>query len=448
MSLQERFDRRLAALALPAGPALVAVSGGPDSLALLDLLAHSGAARSLALHVAHVDHGIAPESGRVMEAVRDIASRYRLPFVGERLGLGPGATETAARQARYDWLERAARRLGAEVIFTAHHREDQIETVLMRILHGTGPAGLAGMARRRGRIARPLLGMSRAALADHVRGLGLPVWEDPANRDVRHLRSWIRVELLPLLRTRIPDLDRRLLRLARLAARQRAAWDALLDRDPALELRTECDGVSVAASPLRDYDSRTVEALLGALGRRAGCHVGPLRAARIERLLAGGRSGAVAQLGSGCAAELTFGRLRLFRGAGSDSPTGPARTDWSPVSIDTEAGQVELGAMRIRWSPEPAPPRLERTGMTSWFVPGTYRVRPWRPGDRIRPLGGVGRRLVVHCMQDARMARHVRATWPVVTAGETVVWVPGVCRSADALPAAGRPALRMDADLG
>jgi tRNA(Ile)-lysidine synthase len=435
-------------MALPPGPALVAVSGGPDSLALLDLLARSAAAASLALHVAHVDHGIAPDSGRVMDAVRDLASRYRLPFLGERLELGPRATETAARRARYDWLERTARSRGAGVIFTAHHREDQIETVLMRVLNGTGPAGLAGMAWRRGRIVRPLLGMSRAELADHVRTLGLPVWEDPANRDVRHLRAWIRIALLPLLRARIPDLDRRLLRLARLAARQRVAWDALLEREAALELRDEHDGVSVAAPPLRDYDSRTVEALLGALGRRAGCHVGPLRAARIERLLAGGRSGAVAQLGSGCAAELTFGRLRLFRGASSDSRDGFAAREWSPVSIDTGAGGAELGAMRLRWCLEAAPARLERTAMTSWFVPGTYQVRPWRPGDRIRPLGGTGRRLVVHCMQDVRMARHTRASWPVVTAGETVVWVPGVCRSADALPEAGHPALRMDADLG
>lgn len=448
MSLQERFDRRLAALALPPGPALVAVSGGADSLALLDLLARSSAARSLALHVAHVDHGIAAESSRVMNSVREIAAHYGLPFVGERLGLGSGATETAARQARYDWLDRTARGLGAELIFTAHHRDDQIETVLMRILNGTGPAGLAGMAVRRGRIVRPLLGVSRAALGDHARGLGIPVWEDPANRDVRHLRSWVRVELLPALRTRIPDLDRRLLRLARLAARHRAAWDALLEREAALELRDECDGVSVAASPLRDYDSRTVEALLGALGRRAGCHVGPLRAARIERLLAGGRSGAVAQLGSGCAAELTFGRLRLFRGASSDSLNGPDADDRPPVSIETAAGGAAFGTARLRWTTEAAPPRLERVAMTSWFVPGTYQVRPWRPGDRIRPLGGMGRRLVVHCMQDARMARHTRATWPVLTAGETIVWVPGVCRSADALPVAGQPALRIDAELG
>jgi tRNA(Ile)-lysidine synthase len=447
--LAERFDRRLAALALPPGPALVAVSGGADSLALLDLLARSPAAGALALEVAHLDHGIAPESPRVMEAVRSVAARYGLPFHGHRLDLGPHATETQARRARYDWLERTAVARGATVIFTAHHRDDQIETVLMRMLRGSGPAGLAGMAARRGRIVRPLLRFSRAALTGHVQSLGLAVWEDPANRDTRQLRSWIRIELLPALRTRIPDIERNILRLARLAARERAGWDSLLAGERALDLRVECDGVSVAASPLGDYDSTAVQALLGALGRRAGCQVGPVRAARIERLLAGGRSGAVAQLGHGCAIELTFGRLRLFRDVAHHSGNGANESPgWNPVVLEGSAGARAIGPWRIRWSTEPAPQRIERMATTSWLAPGNYRVRPWRPGDRIRPLGGRGRRLVVRCMQDARLARHVRPAWPVLESGGTVVWVPGVVRSAEALPEPGGPALRIDADLG
>lgn len=438
-SLVERVDRVLQLLEL-SGPAIVAVSGGPDSVALLDLVAQSGSAARLSLHVAHLDHGIHPASASVLEIVRGLATRYRLPFHGHRIELGAGATETRAREARYEWLEELAAEIGAGIIFTAHHRDDQVETVLMRILRGTGPAGLAGMAIRRGRVVRPLLAVPRTALVEHVRERGLPTWDDPANRDRRHQRSWVRTELLPFLRERVPDIDRRLARLAGQAGRQRAAWDRLLERE-GFDLRGECDGVSVAASPFSNYDSAVVGALLGALGRRAGCHVGPMRAARIEQLLAGGRSGAVVQLGQGCAAELSFGRLRLFQ---EQAPEG-ARGE---TSIEGAGGSKQLGRWRLAWKTEPAPDYLERLSMASWFSPGSYVVRCWKPGDRIRPLGGSGRRLVVRCMQDAHVARHTRAEWPVIEHGGTIVWVPGVSRSDEAIPAAGQPALRIDAHHG
>ncbi len=435
MTLQERLEARLRAMQL-SGPALVAVSGGPDSIALLDLLSNSAAAARLSIHVAHLDHGIHPESGKVMEAVRRITQRYGFSFLGHRLELGPDASETLARVARYEWLESEADRLGAGTIFLAHHRDDQIETVLMRLLRGSGSAGLAGMAIRRGRIVRPLLGFPRSELERHARGLGVEVWDDPANRDLRHDRVWIRRTVLPLLRERMPDLDRQLLRVARNAARERTAWDRLLDTE-VFELQGECDGISVAASPFGDYDSNVVRALLGALGRRVGCHVGPRRAARVEQLLAGGRSGAKAQLGTGCAAELTFGRLRLFREGSQESP--------SPVPLAGQVGATLLGPWELRWRSEPAPARIERISLATWVSPGAYQVRSWRSGDRIHPLGGSGRRLVVRCMQDVRIARHLRATWPVVEADGTIVWVPGVCRSAGALPAPGGEALRIDA---
>jgi tRNA(Ile)-lysidine synthase len=307
------------------------------------------------------------------------------------------------------------------------------------MLNGSGLAGIAGMAVRRGRIVRPLLGFPRRVLAAQVESRGLEVWHDPANTDRRHQRSWIRMELLPFLRGRYPDIDRTLLRLAGHARRSREAWEGLLEQERVFDLRPECDGVSVAASPFSNYDSSVVRALLGALGRRAGCHVGPMRAAQIEQLLAGGRSGAVAQLGNGCAAELTFGRLRLFRETEGPQP-------WKPGRINGESGRLRTGPMELAWKTEPAPEGMERNSKTTWFSPGTYLVRPWRPGDRIRPLGGTGRRLVVRCMQDAQIARHLRAAWPVVEAQGTVVWVPGVCRAAEALPEHAQPAVRIDAD--
>jgi tRNA(Ile)-lysidine synthase len=440
VTLAERFERHLSAMALPAGPALVAVSGGPDSLALLDLLARSAAATRFALHVAHADHGMSAGSADVAERVRGEAARYHLPFHVARFELGPAAGETLARTTRFAWFERLADQLAAELIFAGHQQDDQIETILMRVLKGSGPAGLAGIAPRRGRIVRPLLPFRREELAAYLQEVGLSAWEDPANRDPRHERSWIRGELLPALRQRVPCVDGNLLALGRQAAAARAAWDSVLERLPDLDVTLACDGVSVAASPLHGYDSSSVRALLGALGRRVGCLIGPQRAAQIERLLESGRSGAVAELGNGCAAELSFGRLRLFRGSAHPSP-------WMAQRLEGAAGELVAGGWRVAWRRTLAPDRLERSSTSSWFSEDAYVVRPWRAGDRIRPLGAGGRRLVVRCMQDARVPRSQREAWPVIEAAGTIVWVPGVCRADERIPRPETEAVRIDAQL-
>lgn len=440
MTLLERFDRHLASLELPRGVVLVAVSGGPDSLALLDLLVRAPAASGQSIHAVHVDHGIHPDSGAVAAQVRQAAEQYGLPLHLHTLALGPDATETRAREARYAALGRIARELRAVAICTAHHQDDQIETILMRVLRGSGPAGLAGMPSRRGALVRPLLPFRREELAEYLQERGIRAWDDPANLDLRHDRNWIRHRVLPILRERATDIELRILAVGRQAAANRAGWNRLLEDLPGLDLQRDAAGISLAVPPLRGYDSAVVRAVLGAAGRRVGIPIGPARAARLERLVKSGRSGAVAELGAGCAAELTFGRLRLFR-----RPAQPS--SWVPQELAGNAGQLSSGAWNLNWRQEPAPPRLDRNAPASWFEDGTYVVRPWKPGDTIRPLGGTGRRLVVRCMQDARIARSDRAAWPVLERAGTILWVPGVCRSAESIPAPGTAALRIDVQL-
>src|SRR5215210_1560337 len=155
MTLLDRFREHLETLPLRPGPLLVAVSGGPDSVALLDLLVTTQKDTGDDLIVAHVDHGIHPDSSLVMEQVRALVEWFHLPFETTRLDLGVSASETAARSARYGWLEATRERLLARYIVTAHHADDQVETVLMRLLSGSGPAGLAGMTPINGALVRP-----------------------------------------------------------------------------------------------------------------------------------------------------------------------------------------------------------------------------------------------------------------------------------------------------
>lgn len=438
MSLLERFRESLRSLELPGGTALVAVSGGPDSVALLDLLAQTRQVHAWDLVVAHADHGIHPESGKVAEQVRALATSYGFPFETEQLGLGASAGETLARARRYAWLEEVRLRVGAALIFTAHHADDQVETVLMRVLSGSGPAGLAGMAPVRGKLVRPLLPFSHAELVRHVYEQDLQVWLDPANSDPRHLRSWIRARLLPQLRERLPGVDASMQRVSRQAASDRAAWDAILELLPGLDLRAENEGISVAAASLGNYDSALTQAVILALARRVGCRLGPSRIGRVLDLLHGGLSGTRVPLGATWTAELDFGRLCL-------SPTALEPTV-EPWPLANQRGEGTWGRWKFRWEPATAPGRQDRVGLSAWFTPDPLTVRRWMPGEKLRPLGATGRRLVVRCFQEVRVPRSRRGSWPVLAQSNDVLWIPGVCRSGIRLPAEGTEALRVDAE--
>lgn len=436
--LAARFDAALARLALPPGRALIAVSGGPDSVALLHLLARSPAAAGLSLAVVHVDHGISPDSGRVADLVGAHGAALGLPVRVERLALGVSASETRAREARYAAFRRALRSENAAFLFLAHHADDQVETILMRFLRGSGPAGLAGMPVRRGRVVRPLLPFGRDELAALVAGLGIPTWDDPANRDPRHDRAWIRHELLPRLEARWPGLRAAQLKACRAHAQNRRAWSDLLPVLAGLAYRREPEGASVAAVSLRGYSFPLQVAMLGALARRAGIDLPARHVERVQRLVAVGHSGRRVELGRGAIAELAFGRLRLVRLAPVPRP--------APVSLEGRAGTARFGPWSLRWAPDVGPTAIARESTETWLpsIEGC-RVRPWAPGDRIRPLGGRGSRPVVRCLQEQKVPRSARPNWPVLECAGSVVWVPGVCRSDSLVPAAGAPAVRIDA---
>ena len=437
MDLHDEFRAHLASLMLPGGRALIAVSGGLDSVVLLDLL-HRTAGQGFELVVAHADHGIHHDSASVAERVAALAGGFGVRCEVARLALGAGTGETSAREARYAWLFDLRERLGAAFLFTAHHADDQTETVLMRALEGSGTSGLAGMRAVSGALVRPLLPFPRVELARYARERGLPVWVDPANSDPSHLRSWIRCDLLPSLRKRLPEVDAKLRRLGTHSARERQAWSRAIDLLPGLDPGVEDGGISVAAAPLEAYDSALAQTVVIAVARRAGFAIGSGRAASVLRLVAAGASGREVPLGSGWRAELAFGRLRIVRG---EAPVAAAA-----LTLEGLSGERLWGEWRISWRPEAAPARQERAARTAWFPSDSLVVRPWAPGDKVRPLAGTGRRLVVRCFQDARVPRRNRGDWPVLAAQDLVVWIPGVCRSDALVPPAGTEAIRVDVE--
>ncbi len=417
---------------------VVAVSGGPDSLALLHLMHASRQHHRLDLVVGHVDHGIHPDSGVVADRVVAAASTLGLPVAIGRLGLGPGTSETRARAARHAWLEDLRRREGADGIVLAHHQDDQVETILLRVLAGSGPAGLAGMAARQHTRLRPLLGFRKQELIAWLDGKGISGWNDPANGDPVHDRSWIRGVVLPLLMERDAQAGERLLRLGRQAAENRGAWNAALVSLPGLVANESEGRISVAALPLATYDSALAVALLQAAARRVGCTLGIRRGRRLLEMARRGRSGAVMELGGRWRGELAFGRICLYEAVASPGP----------VRLEGRGGQVRWGQWQVSWSRGPAPGAARRDGWVGWFIGEGALLRAPVPGDQLAPLGGVGHRPVARLLQEARVARSRREAWPLVEVEGNIAWVGGICRGDRALPREGEDALRIEVSGG
>jgi tRNA(Ile)-lysidine synthase len=243
-----------------------------------------------------------------------------------------------------------------------------------------------------------------------------------------------------VLEERVPDLRERITELATQAARSRRAWNQVPGLLAGLDLESREGAISVAVPQLRGYRSEVRQAVIAALARRFGVPLGAPKLARIERLIATGRSGRIVRLGTALVAELSFDRLLIHR------PNPPA---FAPATLPEE-GAIGVGPHRFRVSREPAPARQVREGTETSLMSGEYLARPWRPGDRIRPLGGTGSRPVVVLLREARVAAGRRSDWPVVVpVGDdaTIVWVPGICRSADRIPKPGEDSLRVECDL-
>lgn len=354
-----------AAIADAPGRIGVACSGGADSVALLDA-ALAARANVVALHV---DHALHPASVRTAAEVGALARSLGADAEILRVTVTRGASlEDQARRARYAALEAAAGRLGLACVLGGHTARDQAETVLLRVLRGTGPAGLAGIPPVRGVHRRPLLAIPRDVIERYVAARGLPVIEDPMNTDPAFARVRVRHAILPALAAENPRLEDALLRLARSAAEWTAAIDA-------------------QATALAKSGKLPIARLRAA---------GPAIAKRALQLLA---------------PQLEAEHLDAAH-ALIDARSGQG--------IDVLGGRIEraYAELVVVREVEPPPP-LDVVG------PGApYTIRPWRAGDRMRPARLRGRsRKLSDLYADAKVPKATRATARVVLdATGSIVW--------------------------
>lgn len=377
---------------------LLAVSGGPDSTAMLHGMHKLAGRLGVTLHVACVDHQLRSESAHEATCVARMCTDLGLACdilavdVGRGRG-GQGASQDAARAVRLAALAHAAERHGCTKIALGHTADDQAETVLFRIVRGTGIAGLAGIPYRRGQLVRPLLDVRRSEILTYLAKRKVAFFSDPSNANPRYARSRIRHNILPALAQENPRVVDALLALAHDAqGRSHAAW-------------------------------RTVVP--------AGTHLPRRTLALVDQLVRAGQG------------------TRRIAAQGGEVVVGYGKVSWSPMSHGTRANESckesqpmsmsinEPGRYTVPWSAdgavelsvhlrEPVP-----TGARAVFDARAVRwpltLRSGRAGDRMRPRGGRGSRKLSDLLIDGKIPRDRRGLLPVLCdAAGTILFVPGL----------------------
>ena len=423
----ERVDRRLRRWAVGSPAWVVAVSGGGDSVALLRVLHGAAPAIGLRLSVAHLDHGARGEASRADAAfVADLAETLGLPCdLGRWAPARPGHFEADARRARYAWLAGVARARGASAVAAGHTRDDQAETVLHRVVRGTGPHGLAGIPPRRTlapglTLVRPLLDVSRAELRDYLDALGQPSREDASNADLSRTRARLRHDLLPKLADDYnPNVADALARLAKFAARERRHRLRDLERLSAWTVGP--DEIVFQTRQLEPLPGWLRAEAIRSAWRGAGWPEGAMDARRWQRLARAVRRRHPRRFdaGAGVSAEVGPEFFTLSRATGP--PEAPPPRLNIPLTLP---GAADWPGGRVVVTTEPDAPRDETVDLDRLDPP--LCVRSPEPGDRFAPLGLNGRSQPLNDFFRGRhVSRDARAGAALVCDASGIVWVVG-----------------------
>lgn len=421
-------------LVIPGDRVVVAVSGGPDSVCLLDILYSLRRDLNMELVVAHVDHGLRPaEDQEETRFVAALAEARNLPFETERVHIDPagGSLEDRARKARYQFLEEVSICFSAQKIALGHQRNDQAETVLMRLLRGSGTGGLSGIAPLRdGKIIRPILELSRPAIEAYLRGRGLRFKTDPTNREEKFLRNRIRSVLIPSLeqyQPRVIDIlaqtadilreDHHYLErvsgewLANAAQARRndlveIGVNELLDLPLALRKRVIRQCVTIVAEGLSGVTLKHINA--------------------VDQLAAGKRSQGTLRLPKGLVIERIYDRISFKKGITEKASDyfyivkEPGRFVLEEISCTLFMEEMPRAMASIR-EDNPWTACLDARKIRYPLV-----LRNFRPGDRFVPLGMEGRKKVKDFFIDRKVPRRLRSRLPILLSGDKILWVCGM----------------------
>jgi tRNA(Ile)-lysidine synthase len=404
---------------------LAMLSGGADSVCLVHALSELVEPDSLAC--VHVNHGLRPEANDderfCLELCRDLGLDLEVERVEVRES---GNLEARARDARYEAAERVRERRLLDRIATGHTASDQVETVVYRLASSPGRRALLGMSPRSGRLIRPLLDLTRDQTREYCGAAGLAWREDATNLDRSFARNRLRLDVLPLLREIHPGADQNVLATAEQLREEAELLESAVD-DAAQRLMVGGPVPSVDGARLRELQPALRRLVLRRLAEAAALGPLPLRSRQvreIEKLAEHGGSAAL-DIGAGVRVTSEYGVLRFHRLIDTEPPDPaalpvPGRCrfgDWE-VLCELQAGDGvgELGS--------PDEPVLDAAKLA-----GELRVRGWRDGDMMRPLGLGGTKSLQDLFTDAKVPRSLRHRLPVIESDGEIAWIAGVALS-------------------
>ena len=419
----------------PGDRVIVAVSGGPDSVCLLDVLRKLMGELDISLVVAHYNHGQRPkEDDAETEFTRQLAASLDLPFESENappFKEGPGASlEERARDARYGFLLKVKRKESAQKIALGHNLNDQAETVIMRLLRGSGPSGLAGIPPFRDHaIIRPLIQIKRETVENYLDVRGLSSVVDSSNLEPGFLRNKIRLDLIPALQKYQPRLIERLGQTAEILRDENVYMDLMAaewvrghaEFGPAEEMSIPLAPFNVLARALRNRIIRhLLKRIRKNLRRLDHSHI-----LSINRLGRGRRSQGFLNLPGLIMVQRTYDRL-IFTMDTRRKPDDFYYSMGEPGTIHLKETGQTLTLIEVYDRPEPA----EKNGPGTALLDAErlnypLMIRNFRPGDRFIPLGMKGHKKIKDFFIDLKIPSAVRASTPIMVCGDRTVWVCG-----------------------
>jgi tRNA(Ile)-lysidine synthase len=351
----------------------------------------------------HVDHGLRTGSAEDGDFARRTCRELRVPFAIVRVKVAPGNVQAQARRIRYQTLREEAAGVGATRIATGHTRSDQAETLLLRLLRGSGSRGLSGIPPRRGAIVRPLIDRSRAEVLAYLQAVGLGWREDPSNATPRYARNRVRHELLPVAVRLAPAAERALARAADLLRADERALSA--------RARACAEGAEVERARLLEEPLAVRRRVIRLLWRRSEREPGELTAGHVETVLSHLRRTGPWRLSlpGRVEARCRYGRIEV--GPAGSTAAGEVL---EPVVLGGPGSYVLAGRAAV----------LRVAAARPELVPWPLEVRTRRPGDRFRPEHGTGSKKLKAWLIDRKIPRERRDAILVVAAGPTVLAMP------------------------
>jgi tRNA(Ile)-lysidine synthase len=426
---------------------LVGVSGGPDSIALLDVLFRLAPELGISLGVIHLNHGLrGDESDEDARFVAAVAARLKLPLFSDQADVAQFqrrhglSVEEAGRRLRYAFYNEVAQKNGWSKITLGHHLDDNAELVLMFLLRGSGLQGLAGIPPVRDqKFARPFIDRTRTEILAYIESRGIDFRTDASNQDVHYRRNRIRHQLIPELETYNPKITHNLVRLANIA-RADNQWLETISREwfdnwtvgsAENEIRlplTELAQIPLAAQ--RRLYRLAFKSLKGDLRRLSYEHV-----AAIGRLLPGGHAGKGVDLPGNIRVSISSRYLHFRQGSGKgqhikgnpEKKISYQYTLQSPGEIELKAIGATLNCTCIDHIP---PDILSATQHTAYVdaakAPFPIAIRNMEPGDRFQPSGMSGTQKIKKYFIDRKVDRQDRHRYPVVLSRDRIIWLAGL----------------------